>query len=173
MNNTFEIQLKINIFPELTGYTDDELKHALIFQSFDTGTGLNLFQTTPELAKKATILKYNEVAKMYYKMLQPAMEKFQIPARIVCLLNNTLGSDDVTKLKSENINYAMTFVFIFNDDYSSYKLANIYFGDAVARTGKWANPDQVQLMAKALGVQYYSKGEIDAEQQIDLTRTEK
>lgn len=171
MNNLIEIKLKLNIFPEITGYTEDELKHMLIFQSFDTGTGLNLFQTTPALAKDAIIIKYNEPAKLYYKMLQPAMERFQIPARIVCLLNNTLGSDDVTKLKSESIDYAMTFAFIFNDDYSSYKLANIYFGDAVARTGKWANPDQVELMAKALGVQYYSKGETNAGQ-IDLTKTQ-
>lgn len=157
--NSFEIKLKVNIFPEISGYTEDELKHMIVFQTFDTGTGLNLFQTTPILAKQGIILKYNEAAKLYYRMLQPVMEKHQLPAKIVCLLNNSLGSDPVTKMEEENISYAMTFLFLFNDDYSVFKLANIYFGDAVAKLGKWAEPDQTELMARALGVPYYQKGE--------------
>jgi hypothetical protein len=149
-------KLTTNVFPELQGYTNAEKDRALLLYGVDYGTGLTLLQTIPKLAVNGEVLLYNTATRLRFPMLETAIEKEYIHAKVICALNNALGADTKAGISAENsLTYAVVFVFIHDGHNKNFKLADMFLGEIAC--GHWANVEQVRQMAVALQVPYYTK----------------
>ena len=143
------VTLPIKVFPELKDtYTEQEKKNMLILTGMDmNGSGLQVFQTTPELLVNNEAIANQDISKTLFPITANAMEKEFIHAKFICLLNNSSSGD--------NIDYVFTAVFIADDNKRNFKLADVYLGEP--GKGSWATEEQVKRVADGLMIQQYTK----------------
>lgn len=151
------IQLPKNIkfFPPLKdNYTDEEKQHMLVIVGFNTGEGLSLLQSVPGMLEENKVISYAEkhraAINLVYPMIDTAMNKEYVHARVITMLNDASADQ-------EKPNYKVTFVFICDKDNKNFKLADIFTGDT--DQGSWASAEMVKGIAAALNMPVYKSAQ--------------
>lgn len=146
------ITLPINIFPKLQEkYTKTELKHMLLLCGIDVNdSGLQVFQTVPQLLERNEVITTKEVAYLIYPIVRTAITKEFVHAKFICLLNTSSGG--------EKMDYMVTAVFIGDNKNENIKLADLYLGEP--DNGTWADEEQVKRFAESMNVKYYTRDSV-------------
>ena len=149
------VNIKEGVFPKLEDkWTDHEKEHMLILLGIDVGKGLALIQTVPELMEQNKCLAYSERDKaainLYYPIIDSSMNKEFIQAKVIALLNAATADE-------KNPAYAITFVFICDDEYKKFKLGAIFQGDP--SQGTWAPESVVTGLAATLSMEAYKQAD--------------
>lgn len=154
MLNQGIVQLPNGFFPALPSeFTEEEKKNMLILTGFDTGSGLSLIQTVPELMAENKCLAYSATYKpmidLYYPIIKSAMNDEFIHARVIAMLNNATGES------KELEPYKVTFLFICDDSHKNFKLAGIFTGET--NQGQWIPKESLAGFSMCLSIKLHGE----------------